>query len=149
MTEQLFEIRETAGREPEITGILLQEGRIARRRKELFAPGAICWPSEGVEIRTRHRVPGNVRGHPVRDRNGTIRITARATPEIEQAVRSGKAHMSIEFHALEQRFNESGVREINRAIVPSVALVARPEYIQTRAEIRESDYLERRARAWL
>ena len=44
--------------------------------------------------------------------------------------------MSVEFHALEERTTAGGVREVLRALVPSAALVADPEYDTTEAEVR-------------
>ena len=52
--------------------------------------------------------------------------------------------MSIEFHAVEERTTRAGVREITSALVNAAALVDRPEYDTTSAEIRT-----RRRRAWL
>ena len=41
---------------PRLHGILLPEGRAAQGgRAELFVPGAMVWPSEGVKILAKHR----------------------------------------------------------------------------------------------
>lgn len=131
------EIREQAGREPTLHGIMLQEGRAASGgRRELFAPGAIEWPSEGVAILTQHRGEIESRGHVVRQRDGRLVLTARATEGIQRAVAAGKRFMSVEFKTLRERVTKGGIREIQRAFVDSAALVDRPEYDMTSAEVR-------------
>ncbi|MDE2812025.1 MAG: hypothetical protein OXM01_03320 [Gemmatimonadota bacterium] len=145
------EIREEAGREPTLYGVIVQEGRAATGgRREVFAPGAIEWPSEGVGVMTEHRGAIEVRGHVIRDRNGRLALTARATDRIVQAVRDGKRFMSVEFRALQERTTKGGVREILRAFVDSAALTDRPEYDTTAAEVRSAaGDVERKARVWL
>lgn len=132
-----IEIREQAGREPTLYGVILQEGRAATGgRRELFAPGAIEWPSEGIGVLTVHRGSIETRGHVVRERDGRLTLTARATDGIRRAVNEGKRWMSVEFTALEDRITKGGVREILRAFVPTAALVSAPEYDMTAAEVR-------------
>ena len=130
-----IEIREAEGG-PNLYGVMLQEGRAARRRRELFAPGAVEWPSDGVGILTRHYGEAVVRAVPEREADGRITIKARATEAIREAVASGRRFMSVEFHALRERRTEGGIREVLRALVPDVALVREPEYGQAAAEVR-------------
>ena len=131
------EIREQAGREAQLYGIMLQEGRAASGgRREVFAPGALEWPSEGVGVLTEHRGRIETRGHVVRQRDGRLALTARATEGIKRAVDAGKRFMSVEFTALEERTTRGGVREILRAFAPTAALVRSPEYDTTAAEVR-------------
>ena len=116
---------------------LVQEGRAASGgRAEVFAPGSVEWPSTGVGILLAHRQAPEVRAVPERQRDGRITVEARATGPIRQAVESGKRFMSVEFHALRERTTEGGVREIQRALVPDAALVSRPEYDVSDAEVR-------------
>ena len=123
--------------------VLIQEGRAASGgRKELFVPGSVQWPAEGVGILTAHRAAPEVRAVPTREADGRISIVARATDAIREAVQAGRKWMSVEFHALEERTVASGVREVLQAFVPRAALVANPEYDTTAAEVREA---ERRA----
>ena len=129
------EIREAADG-PHLHGVLIQEGRAARRRREVFAPGAVEWPSNGVGILTRHHGAPEARAIPERQPDGRITLRARATDAIRDAVESGRRFMSVEFHALRERRTEGGIREILRALVPDVALVPDPEYGQTAAEVR-------------
>jgi len=129
------EIREAEGGQ-HLYGVLIQEGRAARRRREVFAPGSVQWPSDGVGILTRHHGDPETRAVPTREVDGRITLRVRATKAIREAVAAGRRFMSVEFHALRERRTEGGIREILRALVPDVALVASPEYGQTSAEVR-------------
>ena len=134
------EIREAEkpGYEPTLRGTMLQEGRAASGgRAEVFTPGSVEWPSEGVVVRTVHRGKAETRGQVVRERDGRLTLTARATDAIREAVRAGKRYMSIEFQAVEERTTAGGVRELLRAFVNGAALVADPEYDTTTAEVRK------------
>ena len=146
-----LEIREQAGREPTLYGTLIQEGRAATGgRAEVFAPGAIEWPSEGVGVATVHRGEIETRGQVVRARNGELSITARATDKIRAAFAEGKRFLSVEFVPLEERTTRGGVREVLRAFVARAALVHQPEYDIATAELRSrSNDIERKARSWL
>ena len=120
-----------------LRGVILQEGRAASGgRAELFAPGAITWPHDGIAIRTEHRGAEHGRAVPVRETNGEIRIEAPATPAVFAAVESGCRFMSVEFYPLAENRTTGGVREITRALVDGAALTNRPEYGQTAAEVR-------------
>ena len=146
-----IEIKEQAGREPTLFGVMIQEGRAASGgRSELFAPGAIEWPSEGVGVMTDHRGAIETRGHVVRERDGRLTLTARATDNIRKAVADGKRYMSVEFQSLRERTTAGGIREIQRALVSAAALVVKPEYDTSAAEIRsQAADIERRAAIWL
>ena len=139
-----IEIREAGG---ELHGTILQEGRAASgRRAEVFAPGSVTWPADGVEILAEHYGKAETRAFPHRDALGRIMVRAKATDGIRTAIAAGKRYMSIEFRALEQRVTAGGVREILRAYVESAALVDNPEYDSTAAEVRSRN---RRRRIWL
>ena len=128
------EIREEGG---ELHGTILQEGRAASGgRAEVFAPGSVTWPSDGVGILLEHRGSAAVRAFPHRTELGEIRVRAKANEAVREAIASGKRYMSIEFHAIEERTTKAGVREILRAHVPAAALVDSPEYDTTSAEVR-------------
>ena len=138
-----IEIREEGG---ELHGTILQEGRAASGgRAEVFAPGSVSWPADGVAILTEHLGASETRAFPHRDSLGRIKIRARATDAIKSAIETGKRFMSIEFRSLEERKTASGVREILRAFVESAALVRSPEFDSTSAELRG----KRRRRVWL
>ena len=138
------ELREVSG-SPKLSGVLIQEGRIARRRAEVFAPGSIQWPGNGIGVQVGHHSPVEVRAMPVRSPGGHIEISARTTPAIVEAVESGKSGLSVQFYSLEETRNASGVREIREALVTHAALVENPEYSQGRAELRDTG----RLRFWL
>ena len=134
------EIREseTPGYEPSLRGVMLQEGRAASGgRKELFAPGSVSWPHDGVAILTEHRGKVEARGQVVRERDGRLTISARATEAIREAVKAGKRYMSVEFRSIEEKTTIGGVRELIRAVVDAAALVSSPEYDTTTAEVRK------------
>ena len=122
-------------------GVMLQEGRAASGgRRELFAPGSVQWPSTGVSVLTEHRGKAEALAHPVREVDGRILLRTRATDAIRRAIDTGKRYMSVE-----ERTTAGGVREILRAFVSAVALVASPEYDTTSAEVRS----KQRWRVWL
>lgn len=144
------EIREEVGREPTLYGVMLQEGRAATGgRAELFAPGAVEWPSEGVGVKTVHLGDIEVRGQVVRHRDGRLALTARATDAIRQAWAEGRRFLSVEFTSLQERVTRAGVREIQRAFVDSAALVVRPEYDMTAAEVRSQRVKREELLRWL
>ena len=87
------ELREAAGQR-RLHGHLIQEGRIASERAELFAPGACTWPAEGVDILTEHRGQSEARTLPTRQADGAIVIDAAASPGMIAAVESGRRFMS-------------------------------------------------------
>ena len=122
--------------EPKIHGIIIQEGRAASERKEVFTPGSVQWPTEGIGISAGHKGRTETRAHPVRQRNGQITVKTRATDALRAAVEAGSRFMSVEFVALQERRTKGGIREILSATVTRAALVPSPEYDMTMAEIR-------------
>ena len=140
-----IELREAEGQR-RLHGCLLQEGRIASQRAELFAPGACQWPAEGVEILTEHRGRSEARTLPTRQPDGSIVIDAAASPGMIAAVESGRRFMSVEFHALAETRNTADIREIQAALIVAGALTDDPEYKQATTELRERS---RRRRFWL
>ena len=134
------EVRESEkpGYEPTLRGVMLQEGRAASGGlREVFTPGSVSWPHDGVAILTEHRGKVEARGQVVRERDGRLTISARATEAIREAVKAGKRYMSVEFRSIEERVTQGGVRELLRAVVDAAALVSSPEYDSTLAEVRK------------
>ena len=129
---------------PQIVGCLIQEGRVASVRAEVFAPGSCVWGSEGVAIRAAHLGAEDSRAIPTRESDGKITIAAPASAALVAAFNEGRRFLSIEFHSLKETRSAAGVREIQAAFLPGAALVADPEYKQSGAEIRA-----RRRRVWL
>lgn len=132
---------------PMLRGVILAEGRAARGgRAELFAPGAVCWPADGIAILAEHRGRELARVLPTREANGEIRIETRATDDIRRAVDvDGRRFLSVEFFAHRETLTAAGVREIERATVDAAALVPSGEYAQATAEVRS----KREVRLWL
>ena len=137
------EIRESATG-PQIVGCLIQEGRVASVRAEVFAPLSLVWASDGIALRAKHLGVEDSRAIPTREANGEIRIEASASTPLVAAYNEGRRFLSIEFHALQETRSTSGVREIQKAFLPGAALVESPEYKQAGAEIRS-----KRRRVWL
>ena len=130
---------------PMLHGVLIQEGRAASVRAEVFAPLSLIWAQgDGIAIRAEHRGVEVARAIPTREANGEIRIATPATPTIVAAFNAGRKFLSIEFHSLKETRSKSGVREIQQAFLPGAALVESPEYKQAGAEIRST-----RRRIWL
>ena len=137
------ELREAEGG-PQIVGCLIQEGRAARVRAEVFAPLSLVWASDGIALRANHLGAEDSRAIPTRSPNGEIRIAAPASPALVAAFNEGRKFLSIEFHSLKETRSAAGVREIQSAFLPGAALVSDPEYKQAGAEIRS-----KRRRVWL
>ena len=137
------EVRESATG-PQIVGCLIQEGRVASVRAEVFAPGSLVWSATGMALRAEHLGVEDSRAIPTREANGEIRIAAPASPAIVAAFDKGRRFLSIEFHATQETRSKSGVREIQQAFLPGAALVSNPEYAQAKAEVRST-----RRRVWL
>ena len=134
-----------------LVGTLLEVGRVASDRQEVFVPGAPIFPSTGVELFRGHRGEAIMHFQPVVAGN-EIRIDA-PLPDSElgrlvaREVRSGaRAALSVEFVPLEEA-RVMGVRELRSALIQGAALVARGAYGQATAEVRER--AGRRRRAWL
>ena len=131
-----IEVREADGG-PVLHGVLIQEGRIATQRAELFAPGSCRWPAEGVDIQTEHHGRSEARSLPTRQPDGSIVIDAAASPGIIAAVESGRRFMSVEMHVLSDTRNAANIREILSALITAGALTNIPEYQQSSAELRD------------
>ena len=130
-----LEIRESDEGE-HLVGVVVQEGRAGTARKELFTPGSLVWPAEGIPIRDTHLVGEVGRSVPTRHPGGEIRIRLKATPAIRSAYESGKKFLSCEFHSILESRAAGGIREIESALLAGVAMVIDPEYRQATAEIR-------------
>ena len=139
-----IELRESEGG-PQIVGCLIQEGRIASVRAEIFAPGSLVWDgTRGIALRASHLGVEDSRTMPVRSTNGEIRIAAPASAALIAAYNQGRKFLSIEFYAIQQSRNAANVRELQEAYLSGAALVADPEYVQATAEVRS-----KRVRVWL
>ena len=61
---------------------------------------------------TEHRGKVEAQGQVIRERDGRLTISARATEAIREAVKAGKRFMSVEFRSIEERTTAGGVREL-------------------------------------
>ena len=120
---------------------ILETGRVASDRREVFAPGAAIFPSTGVELFRGHRGESIMHFQPVVSGN-EIKIDAPLPDselgrQVATEVRSGaRAALSIEFVPLEEA-RVMGVRELRSALIRGAALVPRGSYGQATAEVRE------------
>ena len=142
------ESREGPGR---IYGTILETGRVAADRQEVFVPGAPIFPSTGVELLRGHRGEAIMTFDPIVD-GASVRIDAPLPDtalgrQVAAEVRSGeRAGLSIEFVSLDEA-RVMGVRELRSALIQGAALVRAGSYDQARAEVRSR--AGRRRRAWL
>ena len=135
-----------------IRGVILPLGRVAGDRREVFTPGSVSWPSNGVRLLAEHRGRQIMRFQPI-ERRGNLEIDEQLPDtdlarEVAAEIRSGKrAGLSVEFHALKDAVVQ-GVREIRAALVDGAAVVQSGAYDQARAEVRSRRH-HRRVLAWL
>ena len=133
-----------------IVGTILETGRVATDRAEVFAPGAPIFPSSGVELFRGHRGESIMSFQPVISGN-EIKIDAPLPDselgrQVAREVRSGeRASLSVEFIPLIEA-RVQGVRELRSALIQGAALVKLGSYNQARAEVRER--VGRHRRSW-
>ena len=143
-----IEIREAADSPGRIVGTILETGRVAADRREVFTPGSVQFPANGIRLLAEHRGRMVARVQPVVD-GSEIRIDAPLPDtaigrEVAAEVRSGrKRGLSVEFYATGEQ-TVSGVREVTGALIDAAAVVPAGAYSQARVEVRE-----RRRRVWL
>ena len=122
----------------ELVGVILQEGRAATGgRAEVFTPGSVQWPADGIDLLPEHRADSEVKAIPERQPDGRISIRAAATDALRRAYAEGRKYLSIEFHAVSAVHTRGGVREIQKAMVLAAAMVRTPEYNMAVAELRQ------------
>lgn len=119
-----------------VQGIILQEGRAASERREVFAPGSVTWSNAGINLRAGHGGKSVAVAYPERRDNGEIAISVPLTKPVQDALAAHGSGLSVEFISLEERRTGGGIREISKAYVDAAAFVDTPEYTQARAEIR-------------
>ena len=136
------EIRESDDSSPgRIVGTILEQGRVASDRREVFTVGSVRWPANGIRILAEHRGRQVMRVVPVQD-GSRLRIDAPLPDtaigrEVAAEIRSGrKTGLSVEFYSTEER-TVQGVREITGSLVDAAAVVATPAYVQAAVEVRE------------
>ena len=134
-----------------IVGTILETGRVAADRQEVFVPGSPIFPSTGVTLYRGHRGVAVMRFDPVIS-GSEIRIDARLPDtelgrQVAVEVRSGeRSALSVEFVSLDEG-RVMGVRELRSTLIKGAALVPAGAYSQARAEIRERAS-RRHRRSW-
>ena len=140
-----------------LTGTLMKYGERAADRAEIFEPGSLSWPSNGVLLRRQHsreapiaRVIPETRGnevvldHPLPDSS--------AGRDAALEVRNGTLPaLSVEFRATAQRY-VAGVRRISSALLTGAGLVDDPSYPGSHVEVRNREGAVRQGtgkRLWL
>lgn len=131
--KRFVELREQ-GRQ--VVGVILQEGRAASERREVFAPGSVQWSSSGIALKDGHGGPNIATAFPQRLNTGELEVRVPLTPGISNALRNGREGLSVEFVSLEERTTNGGIREITKAYVDAAAFVRRPEYDMAKVEVR-------------
>ena len=133
-------------------GTLLTYGERAADRAEVFEPGSLSWPDDGVVLRRQH-----VRAAPIMRavpevRGGAIVFDA-ALPDTAAGrdaaaeVRAGLFRgLSIEFKADREQRDAGGVRHILAGRLVGAGLVDSPSYAGSHVEVRGR---KGRRRLWL
>ena len=135
-----------------LVGRILTYGQRAKDRPELFEPGALTWPSEGVVLNRQH-----ARGAPIMrvlptQVDDELRIDqplpdTAAGRDAATEIRSGLMRgLSVSFQAGRQSFAR-GVRRIQSATMTAVGLVDSPSY-DAPVEVRARVQGRRHRRLW-
>ena len=122
-------------------GVLMEYGKRARDRAELFEAGSLTWPEDGVIVNRQHtRAAPILRVVPIVD-GDKVRIDAPlpdtsagrdAAAEIRSVLFRG---LSVEFKATAQTI-VGGVRRITEAVLSGAAIVDSPSYAAASVEVR-------------
>ena len=133
-----------------LVGRILTYGERALDRAELFEPGALTWPTDGVVLNRQHvrhspimRVIPTLVGDELRIDQTLPDTTAGRDAATE--IRSGLLRgLSVSFQPSRQSFT-AGVRRITAAVLTAVGLVDSPSY-DAPVEVR---WRQERRRLWL
>ena len=142
------ETRRSPGR---IFGTLLTYGERAADRPEVFAPGALSWPSDGILLRRQHARAAPIMRFTPSVKGGAVIVDAplpdtQAGRDAAVEVRGGTlSGLSVEFRALREG-RRGGVREIQAAELTGAGLVDTPSYDSATVELRGRGG---RRRVWL
>ena len=144
-----IEIRAAVDSPGRIVGTIIETGRVAGDRRELFVPGAVKWPAGGVRLLAEHR-GREVMTFTPKVEGAKIQIDDKLPDsaigrEVAAEIRAGrKRGLSVEFYASDEG-QVQGVREVRSALIDCVAIVKSPAYVQAVAEVRN----KRARRVWL
>ena len=147
------EIREDADRTGpgRLVGTLLKYGERATDRPEVFEPGALRWPDNGIPV-TRQHVRSEAVVRAVPEVRGDAVVIDVPLPDTQRArdvateIRSGLlTGLSVEFSAVRARV-VGGVRRISEAVLGGAGVVDSPAYAGSGVEVRHA--AGRRRRRW-
>ena len=124
-----------------LTGTLITEGEQANDRRELFMPGALTWPAEGIVLRRQH-----ARDKPITmiqpRREGNKIVVDETLPDTTAGrdaaaeIRAGMFKgLSVEFVSQRERF-AGGLRKIGGALLKGAGLVDTPSYSSAVVSVR-------------
>ena len=123
-------------------------GEVSPGHRERFLPGSLR-PAGTVSLNLRHKPLQTVAWSPggglhlaATDRGFEIAATAPETPAGNAALQGVRDRslrgLSVEFHAIRERRDSRGVREIEDAVLAGVGLVPEPSYPSARPEVRQA-----------
>ena len=144
------ESRQSPGR---VVGTLMEYETRAGDRPEMFAPGSLEWPADGILLNLSHdrkqpvmRFKPEVRGSAVMI-DEALPDTARGRDAATMIRNSTLRGLSVEFRASKEEMR-GGVRLIRSAALAAAALVDSPSYPSSGVEVRQRDG-RRRTPRWL
>lgn len=124
-----------------LTGTLITEGEQASDRRELFMPGALTWPSEGIVLRRQHNRDTPITMIQPR-REGNKIVVDEQLPDTTAGrdcaveIRAGMFKgLSVEFVSQRERF-AGGLRRIGGALLKGAGLVDTPSYTSATVSVR-------------
>ena len=132
-------------------GTLLVYGERASGRDEVFEPGSLEWPANGIVVNRQHNRRAPIMRAIPEVRDGRVVIDqplpdTAAGRDAAREVRDGlMVGLSVEFRARLQTYT-AGVRRIKRAVLSGAGLVHNPKYFGSAVELRDR---KRRRRLWL
>ena len=150
-----IEVREVEGKPSRLVGTLMPYGQVAQDRAELFEPGSLSWPSDGVVLRRQHE-----RSQPIL-RFTPVEVEGRLTVDAEipdtTAGRDTLAELSgphplfkglsVEFRAVRQSI-VSGIRRISAGVLVGAGLVDSPAFSGATVEARAKAEKEKEWARW-
>ena len=124
-----------------LVGTLITEGEQASDRREVFAVGALTWPTEGIVLRRQHaRDKPIAMIQPRREGNRIVvdeplpDTTAGRDTAVE--IRAGMFRgLSVEFVSQREKF-QGGLRRIGGALLKGAGLVDTPSYTSAVVSVR-------------
>lgn len=124
-----------------IYGVLMTYGERSHDRPEVFAPGSLSWPTDGVVLRRQHQ-----RGQPITrvvpETRGDQVVVDMPLPDTQAGRDAAREIRGGLFRGLSVEFNRAvsdypnGIRRIKRAVLTGAGLVDSPSYQGAAVEVR-------------